>query len=128
MDSWEYLQSRIIGHNTKARVESELQKYMDGKDISQENIILKRIEKGRKIDETPSSLATTIVHREASEVEARKTNKSVQSKGDTVAIAYKATRDMNMASLVECRRLKAISRRSEEGGFPSKKLKVIKED
>jgi hypothetical protein len=125
LDSWEYLQLRIKHHNTRERIQSALEAAKDDKKSSREEIILKRLEKGRKLDENPSSLATGITHRVSLNYEAKENKGSQKDKRETVAIACRA-RDMDKSSIVECRKLKALSRRAENDGSPTKKQKGSK--
>ena len=125
LDSWEYHQLRIKHHNTRERIKSALETTNANKKSGREEIILKRLEKGRKLDEKPSSLATGITHRASLNYEAKENKESQENKKKTIAIACKA-RAMDMQSIAECRKLKALSRRAENSGSPSKKQKGSK--
>jgi hypothetical protein len=127
LDSWEYLQYRVKHHNTRERIQSALAAAKDDKKSSREEIILRRLEKGRKLDEKPSSLATSLSHRAAFTDEAEENKENLKDKKKTVAIACKA-REMDIAGIAECRRLKALSRRDEKEGSPAKKQKGLKEN
>ena len=77
--------------------------------LDEEEVILKRLEKGRPLEERPASLATALPHRTGMRDD---NTKDLQGKKETVTIASIAIK-MDDACISECRRLKAISRRDE---------------
>ena len=78
LDSWEYLQWRILNHNTDTRILKVLKEADNC--ISREDILLKRLEKGRTINDRPALLATALHDRMSDCTENRNT---LQGKKET---------------------------------------------
>ena len=101
LDSWEYFQFRLLNHNTKLRIQSALEAANEEKGSKKEEIILRRLEKGRSLDENPSSLATVLSHRTEFTREVEESKQTHKDKKATIAIACNA-RNMDMASIAAC--------------------------
>jgi hypothetical protein len=122
LDSWEYLQWRILNHNTDARILKILNEAKNC--MSREEILLKRLEKGRSIHDRPASLATALPYRMSGCTDNRNT---LQSKKETLIIACEAT-SLSATDITECRRQKAIMRRDEGTTTPATKKRKSSKD
>ena len=120
LDSWEHLQWRILNRNTNIRILNILKEVDNG--MSKEEILLKRLEKGRTLHDRPASLATALQYRISSCNDNRST---LQGKKETLVIACEAS-SLSAADVNECRRQKAIMRRDEGKTSPAKKRKSCK--